>query len=109
MKGMGPVFSSSLLSKTRKARASSSSSGLAVPSQLLGGEWYPREKILRPLTSPVSQSGQNQPSSASRYTGKTDVRNIEPEDLRAITLASDRDFGVPLAGAKRNTVVAAAE
>ncbi|MFM8747278.1 MAG: FAD-dependent oxidoreductase [Aestuariivirga sp.] len=45
----------------------------------------------------------------ARCTGKTDVRNIEPEDLRAITLASARDFGVPLAGAKRNTVIAAAE
>jgi isopentenyl diphosphate isomerase/L-lactate dehydrogenase-like FMN-dependent dehydrogenase len=43
----------------------------------------------------------------ARCTGKTDVRNIEPEDLRAITLASAKAFGVPLAGAKRNSVVAA--
>ena len=41
----------------------------------------------------------------ARCTGKTDVRNIEPEDLRAITLASSRSFGVPLAGAKRNAIV----
>ena len=46
---------------------------------------------------------------AARCTGKTDVRNIEPEDLRAITLASARAFGVPLAGAKRGTVIEAAE
>jgi NADPH-dependent glutamate synthase beta subunit-like oxidoreductase len=45
----------------------------------------------------------------ARCTGKTDVRNIEPEDLRAITLASARAFGVPLAGAKRGTVIEAAE
>ncbi len=45
----------------------------------------------------------------ARCTGKTDVRNIEPEDLRSITLASSRAFGVPLAGAKRGTVIEAAE
>jgi hypothetical protein len=45
----------------------------------------------------------------ARCTGKTDVRNIEPEDLRAITLASSRAFGVPLAGAKRGSVIEAAE
>ncbi|MBI2718103.1 MAG: FAD-dependent oxidoreductase [Rhizobiales bacterium] len=45
----------------------------------------------------------------ARCTGKTDVRNIEPEDLRSITLASARAFGVPLAGAKRGTVIEAAE
>jgi glutamate synthase domain-containing protein 2 len=45
----------------------------------------------------------------ARCTGKTDVRNIEPEDLRAITLASSKAFGVPLAGAKRGSVIEAAE
>ena len=45
----------------------------------------------------------------ARCTGKTDVRNIEPEDLRSITLASAKAFGVPLAGAKRGTVIEAAE
>lgn len=45
----------------------------------------------------------------ARCTGKTDVRNIEPEDLRAITLVSARAFGIPLAGVKRGTVIEAAE
>jgi len=45
----------------------------------------------------------------ARCTGKTDVRNIEPEDLRSITIASAKAFGVPLAGAKRGTVIEAAE
>ena len=45
----------------------------------------------------------------ARCTGKTDVRNIEPEDLRAISLASSKVFGIPLAGAKRGTVIEAAE
>ena len=45
----------------------------------------------------------------TRCTGKTDLRNMEPEDIRAITLASARAFGLPLAGAKRGTVIEAAE
>ena len=45
----------------------------------------------------------------TRCTGKTDLRNMEPEDIRAITLASAKAFGLPLAGAKRGTVIEAAE
>src|SRR5262249_13416739 len=33
----------------------------------------------------------------ARCTGKTDVRNLEPEDLRAITLATSQATGIPLA------------
>ena len=33
----------------------------------------------------------------ARCTGKTDVHNLEPEDMRSITLASSRAFGIPLA------------
>ncbi|MFQ5426265.1 MAG: hypothetical protein ACE5EV_04205, partial [Gaiellales bacterium] len=33
-----------------------------------------------------------------RCTGKTDIHNIEPEDLRAITLATAKATGLPLAG-----------
>ena len=43
----------------------------------------------------------------ARCTGKTDVRNLEPEDIRSITLATARAFGVPLAGARRGAVVPA--
>ncbi len=35
-----------------------------------------------------------------RCTGKTDLRNIEPEDLRAITIATATATGLPLAGAR---------
>ena len=45
----------------------------------------------------------------ARCTGKTDVRNLEPEDVRAITIVSAQDFGVPLAGARKGTVLTAAE
>ena len=37
----------------------------------------------------------------ARCTGKTDVRNLEPEDLRAITLVTAEATGIPLAGMKR--------
>ena len=35
----------------------------------------------------------------ARCTGKTDVHNIEPEDLRSITLKTAEATGIPLAGA----------
>jgi hypothetical protein len=41
----------------------------------------------------------------ARCTGKTDVHNLEPEDLRSITLATAKALGVPLAGARRPTAV----
>ena len=36
----------------------------------------------------------------ARCTGKTDVRNIEPEDLRAISIATARAAGIPLAATR---------
>ena len=35
-----------------------------------------------------------------RCTGKTDIHNIEPEDLRSITITTAEATGLPLAGAK---------
>jgi glutamate synthase (NADPH/NADH) large chain len=40
-----------------------------------------------------------------RCTGKTDLRNIEPEDLRAITIATAKATGLPLAGARELAVL----
>ncbi len=37
----------------------------------------------------------------ARCTGKTDVHNLEPEDLRAITIPTAEATGVPLAGARK--------
>ena len=37
-------------------------------------------------------------SMMARCTGKTNVHNLEPEDLRAITLAASHAGGVPMAG-----------
>jgi NADPH-dependent glutamate synthase beta subunit-like oxidoreductase len=41
----------------------------------------------------------------ARCTGKTDVHNLEPEDLRSITIATARATGVPLAGTRRSPAV----
>jgi glutamate synthase domain-containing protein 2 len=43
-----------------------------------------------------------------RCTGKTDLRNIEPEDLRAITIATAKATGLPLAGAREFAAAQAA-
>jgi hypothetical protein len=37
----------------------------------------------------------------ARCTGKTDVHNLEPEDLRAITIPTAEAIGVPLAGVRK--------
>ena len=37
-------------------------------------------------------------SMMARCTGKTNLHNLEPEDLRSITLASAEMTGIPLAG-----------
>ena len=37
-------------------------------------------------------------SMMARCTGKTNLHNLEPEDLRAITLASAKATGIPLVG-----------
>ena len=34
----------------------------------------------------------------ARCTGKTDIHNLESEDLRSITIATARATGIPLAG-----------
>ena len=33
-----------------------------------------------------------------RCTGKTDISNLEPEDLRAISVVTSKATGIPLAG-----------
>ena len=37
-------------------------------------------------------------SMMARCTGKTNLHNVEPEDLRAITLATSEATGIPLVG-----------
>ncbi len=40
-------------------------------------------------------------SMMARCTGKTDIRNLEPEDLRSITLAAQSTTGIVMAGVKK--------
>ena len=43
----------------------------------------------------------------ARCCGKTDVHNLEPEDLRSLSVETSRATGLPLVG--RDTVYRAAE
>ncbi len=66
-------------------------SGLAFTADLSEDDRAERAaEFLRALSSEASIM--------ARCTGKTDVHNLEPEDLRAITIATARAVGVPLAG-----------
>lgn len=46
------------------------------------------------------KSAAGEASMMARCTGKTAVHNLEPEDLRAITLATAKASGIPLAGVR---------
>ena len=39
-------------------------------------------------------------SMMARCTGKTNLHNLEPEDLRSVTLATSEATGVPVAGVR---------
>ncbi len=47
------------------------------------------------------QASSGEASIMARCTGKTDVHNLEPEDMRSVTIATARAAGVPLAGTNR--------
>ena len=89
-----------------------------APALAIGGEITADGIVFPALATPKQRTdaisnylkaAASEVSMMARCTGKTDVRNIEPEDLRAITLASSKAFGIPLAGQKRGTVIEAAE
>ncbi|MDX1432780.1 MAG: FAD-dependent oxidoreductase [Gammaproteobacteria bacterium] len=49
----------------------------------------------------VLRASASEASMMARCTGKTNLQNLEPEDLRAVSCASAAASGVPLAGARR--------
>ena len=49
-------------------------------------------------SSNLLQAFNAESSMMARCTGKTNVQNLEPEDLRAFTLAASHAAGVPMAG-----------
>lgn len=48
----------------------------------------------------ILKAGASEASMMARCTGKTNLHNLEPEDLRALTLATAEATGIPLAGAR---------
>ena len=46
----------------------------------------------------ILKASAGEASMMARCTGKTDLRNVEPVDMRAITLATAEATGIPLVG-----------
>jgi len=57
----------------------------------------------------ILKANTSEASMMARCTGKTALENIEPEDLRAITLTTARASGIPLVGTKHVQAAIAAE
>jgi NADPH-dependent glutamate synthase beta subunit-like oxidoreductase len=58
----------------------------------------PGDEERKELAALFIQSLTGETSIMARCTGKTDIHNLEPEDLRSITMVTARAAGVPLAG-----------
>jgi len=48
----------------------------------------------------IIKASAGEASMMARCTGKTNLHNLEPEDLRSVTLATAEAMGIPLAGAR---------
>ena len=48
----------------------------------------------------ILKASASEASMMARCTGKTNLHNLEPEDLRALTLATAEATGIPLAGGR---------
>ena len=48
----------------------------------------------------IVRASAGEASMMARCTGKTNLHNLEPEDLRAVTLVTAEATGVPLAGSR---------
>jgi len=57
-----------------------------------------KEEERRRAVANILQASSNEASMMARCTGKTNLHNLEPEDLRAITLATANATDIPLAG-----------
>ena len=78
---------------------------LAMGGELQGREItftsQPGDEERKEMAALFIQSLTGEASIMARCTGKTDIHNLEPEDLRAITIVTARAAGVPLAGTNR--------
>jgi NADPH-dependent glutamate synthase beta subunit-like oxidoreductase len=79
--------------------------GLALGGEITGralefyGDRAPEERV--DAAASILNALSTEASIMARCTGKTAVRNLEPEDLRAITIVTAEATGVPLAGERR--------
>ena len=79
--------------------------GLAVGGQItneqslrFAPDYTEEERHQRVLN--IVKASVGEASMMARCTGKTNLHNLEPEDLRAITLATSRATGIPLVGTR---------
>ncbi len=71
---------------------------IAGPGLAFASDLDPSERA--DAVAGILQANAAEASMMARCTGKTNLHNLEPEDLRTVTLAGARAFGVPLAGAR---------
>ena len=78
--------------------------GLAAGGQIRGdtlvfdSDWSADERS--EAVANLIRANTGEASMMARCTGKTDLHNIEPEDLRALTLATSASAGIPVAGTR---------
>ncbi len=77
--------------------------GLAVGGEIVDGKglrFAPdfTDQERREATANILKAHAAEASMMARCTGKTNLHNVEPEDMRAITLATSEATGIPLVG-----------
>ena len=91
-----------MLALGAKALTIGSAAALALGADISGGEAVYSANLSSEEREERSfnllQAFNAESSMMARCTGKTNVQNLEPEDLRAITLSVSHAAGVPMAG-----------
>ncbi len=77
--------------------------GLAAGGRIAAGDGIRFESDYTPQDRSqavvnIIRASTGEASMMARCTGKTNLHNLEPEDLRAITLATSAATGIPLVG-----------
>ncbi|MCP3690210.1 MAG: FAD-dependent oxidoreductase [Gammaproteobacteria bacterium] len=72
---------------------------ISTGEPVFNAELDAEERELR--SANLLQAFNSEASMMARCTGKTNIQNLEPEDLRAITLAASKAVGIPVSGSLR--------
>jgi NADPH-dependent glutamate synthase beta subunit-like oxidoreductase len=112
--GVDLVYFGGIRSGTDLAKALSlgAIAGIAAvaPALAMGGEIGAGGIVFPPLATPRQRTdavanylkaASSEVSMMARCTGKTNIHNLEPEDLRSLTLAAERATGIIMAGLRR--------